>query len=686
EMTGATVTVVFSDGTTTTSQTYRTAGNNRASQTIADTGLPPTPGLMLLGSVTPPAHVSTANQTVRITGPAGATARLFHIEASLHLAGVPNGGFDLDPFEANKATTLTDLAVTIGAGGFVDVPIVLTKSEQEGGYNYITAVIQDSQGRTSDNAPKIVLAYNVSQPPDPGSGAAKVEVYSQGAIGNSSTARVDSFRFHNNAADGREIASISVNLNTSFMPDVVYDPNGSAGDVVGIGFTPDAGGAATGQSTHQFSLPRDGGFDKLEVFFTDFDPGETFTFHLDIDPTSVKGSAAPGPAGASSISGLELSGATVTVQFEDGGSMTGQLFALDEGAEFYKVHAEIVLNEAALPAAPSLLAVGVGTAPAIVGSAAQTIRIAGPVGASVRLLQTETALHLAGVPGGGFDVDPFEANKVVFVRDDVAVIGAGGFVDVPVTLRDSLAEGGLNYFIAVVELPDGRTSSVSNVIKLALNNLPPGSNPGSPAALSAGSDALHSAGDYSGDGVVDGADFLTWQRALGSPAEPLGSGADGDGSGVVDGDDLAMWQDQFGATVAAAGSGGGTGSSAALVGAESFESAGINVDLSGLWYAQNGITETSLAGELRDVEDDDGDDGTIAKPPLGRVFDSKAQTRRELGAERQADRFYSTLSGATGDLRFASFRGDEPQTDGDGCDNADADGLDEFDLAFAALL
>jgi hypothetical protein len=59
--------------------------------------------------------------------------------------------------------------VTIGPGGFVDVQVVLTKGETQGGYNYITAVIQDPQGRTSDNAPNLVLKYNPG-----GSGAAAV--------------------------------------------------------------------------------------------------------------------------------------------------------------------------------------------------------------------------------------------------------------------------------------------------------------------------------------------------------------------------------------------------------------------------------------------------------------------------------------------------------------------------------
>jgi hypothetical protein len=59
-------------------------------------------------------------------------------------------------------------------------------------------------------------------------------------------------------------------------------------------------------------------------------------------------------------------------------------------------------------------------------------------------------------------------------------------------------------------------------------------------------------GDYDGDGDVDGADFLAWQRQLGATASPPGSGADGDESGSVDGGDLDIWKSNFGAPAVAA--------------------------------------------------------------------------------------------------------------------------------------
>jgi ELWxxDGT repeat protein len=53
-------------------------------------------------------------------------------------------------------------------------------------------------------------------------------------------------------------------------------------------------------------------------------------------------------------------------------------------------------------------------------------------------------------------------------------------------------------------------------------------------------------GDFNGDGVVDGSDFLTWQRGLGSPVTPAYSGADGDGNGTIDAGDLSVWRQGFG--------------------------------------------------------------------------------------------------------------------------------------------
>ncbi len=65
-------------------------------------------------------------------------------------------------------------------------------------------------------------------------------------------------------------------------------------------------------------------------------------------------------------------------------------------------------------------------------------------------------------------------------------------------------------------------------------------------------DANPSNGDFDGDGDVDGADFLTWQRGLGLTGKPDATTGDADDDGDVDADDLTLWKSNFGGTPAVA--------------------------------------------------------------------------------------------------------------------------------------
>ena len=71
-------------------------------------------------------------------------------------------------------------------------------------------------------------------------------------------------------------------------------------------------------------------------------------------------------------------------------------------------------------------------------------------------------------------------------------------------------------------------------------------------------DAPAESADFDNDGDVDGADFLAWQRGLGTitGATPAMGNADGDGD--VDANDLAIWKQQY-------DSGGGSGPPAGAV-------------------------------------------------------------------------------------------------------------------------
>jgi hypothetical protein len=59
--------------------------------------------------------------------------------------------------------------------------------------------------------------------------------------------------------------------------------------------------------------------------------------------------------------------------------------------------------------------------------------------------------------------------------------------------------------------------------------------------------------DFDGDSDVDGADFLTWQRGVGTTSGATRSQGDANGDGAVGSADLAVWKSQFAAPAAAAG-------------------------------------------------------------------------------------------------------------------------------------
>lgn len=58
------------------------------------------------------------------------------------------------------------------------------------------------------------------------------------------------------------------------------------------------------------------------------------------------------------------------------------------------------------------------------------------------------------------------------------------------------------------------------------------------------------AGDFDGDGDVDGRDFLLWQRGFGRQPNATSGDGDADANGVVDSTDLHLWQEGYGQSAA----------------------------------------------------------------------------------------------------------------------------------------
>jgi hypothetical protein len=298
---------------------------------------------------------------------------------------------------------------------------------------------------------------------------ATVTVDPGGTLTDSSTFNTGSFVVENTSTGGQTIERVRFDFRGALFRDLVFDPFGNAGDAVPKPFEPDSPPATVGLVGPEYVGPHDGGFDVLDVRFGDFGPGESFTFSIDADPTSIKGADAPGPNDSGSVSGLELTGARVTVYFSDGTMRTGDLFRMPLSST-----GSTVTLKPGLPDAPGIEVLGV-TPPAAVSDASQTVRITGPPGASVKLLRVEGGRFLDGVPGGGFDIDPFEANMALAVEEYARVIGAGGTVDIQVTLTKAAGSNGttivtgLNHFVAVIEGTGGATGRVSPVLIVQLN-------------------------------------------------------------------------------------------------------------------------------------------------------------------------------------------------------------------------
>ena len=279
---------------------------------------------------------------------------------------------------------------------------------------------------------------------------------------NASTFNSDSFILRNLATNDQRITFISIDLSTAVFPDMVFDPYGQGGDTVDKDLKVDYKGG-TGFAGHRYGGEHGGGFDILELDFHSFDSGEEFRFSVDVDPNSIRGVGAPGPNESGSVSGLELLGSTVTVRFEDGKELLNQTFRIPESVS----GSEAKLRDG-LPPAPLLAIRGIDTTPATTASDSQTALLSGTDWQPASLLVLEGGLFLDGVPGGGYNVKPYDANSLVAIQAHEVQTWHGGPTAVPVTLMRSMPQAGINHLTAALDNHFGAKGPVSPVVKLEL--------------------------------------------------------------------------------------------------------------------------------------------------------------------------------------------------------------------------
>jgi PKD repeat protein len=363
----------------------------------------------------------------------------------------------------------------------------------------VTLTVTDDDGATATATETVTVT-------DPGAGTASslVEVTTDDANGVDTAISGGGGSYGVRVTNTGDVAIESVRMNhdAALLPDLVLDPDGKAGDSAGEGFDVynDVGGTTTTSFEEFHNGVDDGdGWDVQQLEFTDFGPGEQLEYTVDMDPNSIKGASPPGPAVTGGVSGLELSGTLVTVEYANGETQTTTLFG--DGSE---AGGQAVAKEN-VPDPPTLGVQGVtlqstGLSPdhtaAAVPEESQTITVQGPPSATVHLLHAEGALYVEGNGlSGGYDVEPYEANKVVDSNDPyasayTATLDGSGSAEIPVTLLDSVPEGGLNYFAAVVEDDDGDVGTTSNVVVLDYDpsaaNQPPTLDPIADQSVEAG--------------------------------------------------------------------------------------------------------------------------------------------------------------------------------------------------------
>ncbi|GLR19451.1 hypothetical protein GCM10007940_40670 [Portibacter lacus] len=312
----------------------------------------------------------------------------------------------------------------------------------------ITYNVEDAEGNEAD---EVVRTVNVSALD--GIPQVLFEITPGTPIGGTTYGSTDKFQITNQSTGSVRITKFTIDLSTAILPDMVFDPVGAGGDATAQCFNPDPTKATTVGLTpladpciDPFLAPREGGFDIVTMDFTDFNPAENFSFSVDIDPNSIQG--VPGAGFAGAVSGLELVGATITVEFENGYTIVSNLY---EDGSFGGAQ---VIGPSNLPA-PTLQASGTITNPSTAYNASQEIIICGQANAYYSLLQIDARLHIAsGAPPYNVPDPTFYANELV---DKVVYNGqfdsqGKATIIVPLLLTAGTGgepDGGLNYFMAV---------------------------------------------------------------------------------------------------------------------------------------------------------------------------------------------------------------------------------------------
>ena len=148
ELIGATITITFSDGSTVVSSLYEDGSIGGGQAVVAPNALA-TPSIAAVGIPVSPSCVETANQTIEVSGTAGAHVSLLVMDSRLFIqSGAPPFNVPDETYYANEAMAKALFTGIIGTGGTVQIPVTLMETvgatgTPNGGLNYIIAVVSN---------------------------------------------------------------------------------------------------------------------------------------------------------------------------------------------------------------------------------------------------------------------------------------------------------------------------------------------------------------------------------------------------------------------------------------------------------------------------------------------------------------------------------------------------------------
>ena len=350
--------------------------------------------------------------------------------------------------------TLTDDGDGTGA-------LDITPGSGDAGTYTVEVTAADGNGGTATESFQLTVEETTT-----GTGSAEITVNANSDNIDVSTYGQGSFEITNTG--DQPITSVTFDVSESLVPDAVFDPDGKAGDETAkpLSIDSESGdgvGVVSTADDDVFSQPHNGqddteGYDRMTIEFDDFEPGESVSFSIDLDPTTIKGVS--GAGGAGSISGLELTASDVSVGYADGATQQTDLFGdgSDGGAQ--------ATVDSDVEPAPTLGVEGVSLQStdfpaheaAAVDSQQQTLTLSGAAGTTVRLIEIEGSLP----PSDGYDLDEFEADSAESVSYRTVTLDSNG----QATVQVSLSESNPNYFVAVGEASDGDTGRTSGTVIL----------------------------------------------------------------------------------------------------------------------------------------------------------------------------------------------------------------------------